>query len=215
MRTKWLIKLLWRTYSYTAYGNGLSTRSVINAKDCVLVRNNIIQRPTDDTIILFASRLTENQRTIDINLNAQKTPCFIACDEKDRITIENIYKKYEGNSPVIISGKKFNNDVVTSIKTDAPYVIDKLDNHDTKIWNDIYTFFGINNANTEKKERLITDEANANNGAVSINAQTMLLTRKKACEQINVLFGTNISVELRDLSEMIGNVQHMEVGQNG
>lgn len=202
--------------AYSAYGTGYS-RQTISARDSVLIRNNVLERPTDDSIVLFASRLTENQRTIDINLNAQKTPVFISCDEQDRMTIENIYSKYEGGSPVILGGKKLSRELIQAVKTDAPYVIDKLDDHDTKIWNDIYTFFGINNANIQKKERLITDEANANNGAVSINAQTMLLTRQEACDQMNKMFELDppVSVKMRDLTQMVDGLRESEEGDNG
>lgn len=203
--------------SYSVYGTGLN-RASIDAKKSVLIRNNLLERPTDETVMLFASRLTENQRTLDINLNALKTPCFTTCDEQDRATILNIYNKWDGYSPIIIGGKKLNREVIQVMKTDAPYYIDKLDVHDTKIWNDIYTFFGINNANVQKKERLITDEANANNEAVSLNAQAMLLTRLKACADINELYPNlekKVNVKMRDLSAMFGNSQGEEGADDG
>lgn len=197
--------------AYSAYGSGY-TRSIVPAKESVLIRNNQIERPTDETVTLFASRLTENQRTIDVNLNAQKTPVFMSCDEQDRLTIENTYKKWEGFMPVIFGGKKMGKDIIQVMRTDAPYIVDKLDIHDVKIWNDIYTFFGINNANTQKRERLNGDEVNANNEAVSVNAQTMLLTRKKACDEINKLFELEnpVNVKMRDLSMMFGNIEIKE-----
>ena len=57
--------------------------------------------------------------------------------------------------------------------------------------------YGINNANTDKRERLITDEVNANNQLVQLCGDTGLLCRKQACEKFNKLYGTNIDVELR------------------
>lgn len=192
--------------SYSVYGTGYN-RTAISAKESVLIRNNQLERPTDDSVILFASRITENQRTIDVNLHAMKTPLFVACDEQDRLTIENIYKKWDGFSPIIIGGKKMNRELIKVMKTDAPFLIDKLDIHDTKLWNDVYTFFGINNANTAKRERLNGDEVNSNNEAISVNAQAMLLTRKKACTDINELYPDlekPVSVRMRDLSQMFG-----------
>lgn len=197
--------------AYSAYGTGYQ-RTTIGAKECVLIRNNQISRPTDESIMLFASRLTENQRTLDVNMNALKTPILIACDEQDRTTMQNVYNKWEGFAPVIIGGKKFNRSALSVMKTDAPFLIDKLDVHDTKIWNDIYTFFGINNSNTQKKERLITDEANANNEAISLNAQAMLLTREKACEEINKMYELEkpVSVKMRDLTQMTEQLKEKE-----
>ena len=55
--------------------------------------------------------------------------------------------------------------------------------------------------NTEKRERLITDEANANNEVISINAQSMLLTREQACKEINDKYGLDIAVSMRTFNE--------------
>ena len=59
------------------------------------------------------------------------------------------------------------------------------------------TFLGINNANMDKRERLVDDEVQANNEQIEMSAQVMLKNRERACELINDLFDTNISVEFR------------------
>jgi hypothetical protein len=181
--------------SFTAY-------STIYQKDflrdnCVLIRNNYLERPTDNSVVLFASRLTEAERTIDTNIKAQKTPVLIRCDDKDRLTMKNLYKDYEGNEPFILGGKALNLEGLKVLKTDAPFVADKVQNYKHEIWNEALTFFGVNNANSDKRERLITDEVNANNEVISINAQAMLLTRLEACKWINEKYGLNVSVKMR------------------
>lgn len=183
-----------------------NAHSTIYSKDfkrdeCVLIRNNYLERPTDNTVVLFASRLTEAERTIDTNIRAQKTPVLISCDEKDRLTMKNLYSQYEGNEPFILGGKSLNPDSIKVLKTDAPFVADKIQSYKHEIWNESLTFFGINNANSDKRERLITDEVNANNEVISINAQSMLLTRLEACEQINKMYGLNVSVKMRSTNE--------------
>lgn len=54
------------------------------------------------------------------------------------------------------------------------------------------TDFGIPNANTEKKERLITDEVNANNGDTKILPQERLDNFKAVCAQLNRMAGTTL-----------------------
>jgi hypothetical protein len=171
----------------------------VNREDCVLIRNNYLERPTDNSVVLFTARLTEAERTIDVNIKAQKTPVLIRTDEKDRLTVENLYKKYEGNEPFILGGKSLNLEGLKVFKTDAPFVADKLQVYKRDIWNEALTFFGINNANSDKRERLIMDEVNANNEVISVNAEAMLLTRQEACEQINKKYGLNVSVKMRNL----------------
>jgi hypothetical protein len=160
-----------------------------------------LERPTDNSVVLFASRLTEAERTIDTNIKAQKTPVLIRCDDKDRLTMKNLYRDYEGNEPFILGGKSLNLDGLKVLKTDAPFVADKLQNYKHEIWNEALTFFGVNNANSDKRERLITDEVNANNEVISINAQAMLLTRLEACEKINKLYGLDVSVKMRSFED--------------
>ena len=67
---------------------------------------------------------------------------------------------------------------------------------------------GINTLAVEKKERLITDEANANNEAIDFNIGAMLKARQDACEEINKMFGLNVSVTLRYTQEVTDNADN-------
>lgn len=138
---------------------------------------------------LFAYRLYEAQRTADINVIAQKTPVMIAVDERQRSMMENLYNQYNGNHPFIFGdNKQLSKDILQAIKTDAPFVADKIQDYKKEIWNEALTFLGVNNIMEEKKERLITDEANTNNELINLNLQSFLAPRKKACEQFNEKF---------------------------
>lgn len=187
---------------YTAYGIGYHEQFRLD--ECVYIRNNYLDKPTSITVQLFANRLTEAERTIDVNIKAQKTPVMIRCGEKERLTMLNIYDKYEGNEPFIMEGKALEQGVMQVFKTDAPFVADKVQEYKRQIWNEAMTFFGINNNYSEdKKERLLTDEINANNEQVSIMAESMLITRQEACKKFNELFKPEkpLSVKMRSFSE--------------
>lgn len=166
-------------------------------KDSVLIFNNYLHTPTMQTISLYAERLTAIERAIDVNVNAQKTPIAILTDEKQKRTVEEIYRKYEGNAPVIIGAKNLDLDSVKALTTGAPYVADKLNILKRQIWNEALTFFGIENANTEKRERLVSDEITSNLGGVQAQRYVMLNAREQAAYKINRMFGTNISVKFR------------------
>lgn len=166
-------------------------------KDSVLIFNNYLHTPTMQTISLYAERLTAIERAIDVNVNAQKTPIAILTDEKQKRTVEEIYRKYEGNAPVIIGAKNLDLDSVKAMTTGAPYVADKLNILKRQIWNEALTFFGVENANTEKRERLVSDEITSNLGGVQAQRYVMLNAREQAANKINKMFGTNISVKFR------------------
>ena len=154
--------------------------------ECVYIMNNEMQLPTMETIELFALRLYEAERTIDVNIKAQKTPVLIEGDAKSMITLKNLYAKFSGNEPFIFGNKKFNLDKALNVlKTDAPFIADKLQDYKHEVWNECLTFLGINNANTDKKERLVTDEVNSNNDLIKFYFNCFYKTRKKACDEIN------------------------------
>lgn len=188
---------------YEAYSTGYSKR--FDADKCVLIMNNCLMRPTLWSIQLFALRLYETERTIDVNVKAQKTPVLLTCNNNQRLTLENLYLKYEGNQPFIFADKSQDlGSMVNCIKTDAPYLADKLQDYKHEIWNECLTYLGINNANTDKKERLIVDEVTANDDLINLNLDTFLKYRKEACDNINKMFNLNVSVEIRqDIQELL------------
>lgn len=173
--------------------------------DVVYIMNNELQKPTREFMELFAYRLYETERTIDINLQAQKTPILIEGDTKTILTLKNVYMQYSGNTPFIFGNKQFDiSNKLNVLKTDAPYIIDKLDVHKHQIFNDALTVLGIDNANTDKKERLITNEVESNEELIKYYLNCYYKTRKKACDDINKKFGLNISIELnKDIIDLL------------
>ena len=173
--------------------------------DVVYIMNNELQKPTREFMELFAYRLYETERTIDINLQAQKTPILIEGDTKTILTLKNVYMQYSGNTPFIFGNKQFDiSNKLNVLKTDAPYIIDKLDIHKHQIFNDALTVLGIDNANTDKKERLITNEVESNEQLITYYLNCFYKTRKKACDDIKEKFGLNISIELnKDIIDLL------------
>lgn len=183
-------------YTYTG-------KELINGVNCVVIRNNDLMVPTRNTIKLFAYRLAEITRTADVNINAQKTPVLLTGNEKNILSLKTVYKQWSGNEPAIYYNKDgINGALIQAIKTDAPPVFDKLRDEKHQIWNECMTFLGINNANMDKRERLVTDEVQANNEQIDISGEVMLKSRQEACNLINKLFGEQISVCTRKTPEI-------------
>ena len=192
------IPLLRRAYAVNGYNK------MCSAKDSVLIFNNYLHTPTQSTIELFARRLYEIERAIDINVKAQKTPTLILSSEQQRLTMKNLYMQYDGNEPFIFGDKNLDIDGIKSLKTDAPFVADKLENLKHQVWNEALTFCGIENSNQDKKERLVSDEVGSNYGNIEAQRNVMLNARKQAVKKINSMFGTKIDVHFRsNLTTMV------------
>lgn len=184
--------------------------------ECILVKNNWDRTPTMGSMELFAYRLAECDRSCDVNIKGQKFPIMVLVDEKQRLLMENLYNKYNGNQPFIFGDKKAfgeNSPSMNAINTGSPFVADKLMDYKKEIWNEALTFLGINNILVDKKERLISDEANSNNELINLNLQSYLAPRQDACRQFNEKYGLTgtdkeISVRVRsDLHNIIKNMQ--------
>lgn len=175
--------------------------------DIVIVRNNIERYPTSDTVELFARRLYEAERACDVNIKGQKTPVLLAADETQRLTIKNVYSDYDGNSPAICVTKNFDPSSIKSIATVAPFVADKIQQYKRNVWNEFLTFIGVNNIETEKKERLTNVEANANNNVVNLSADVMLLTRQQAAKEFSEKWDKQITVKRRTFDEIQQNIE--------
>lgn len=181
-----------RAYAVNGYQRELTD------KDSVLIYNNTIHTNSMLDTEIFARKLYEIDRAIEINAKAQKTPILLSCDETERLSVLNLYKEFDGNAPVIHGQKGLRSDMLQVVKTDAPYVADKLYTLKTQIWNEALTYLGISNINVQKKERLITDEVMRNQGGTIASRYSRLESRRQACEKINEMFGLNVDVDYRE-----------------
>lgn len=184
----------------------------LNATNSVIIFNNNLRTNSMLDVEMYARRLYEIERTIDVNVKGQKTPTLIKCNENQRLTLKNLYMKYDGNEPFIFGERDLDPESIKVLQTGAPYVADKLNILKRQIWNEALTYLGIDNANTEKKERLISDEVASNLGGVAAQRFTRLNARRKAAKQINEMFGLNIEVDFREEVKAMFKDEDMERG---
>ena len=125
-----------KSRAYSPYNNYQRNLSI---DDSVIVYNNYLRTGSRIDVEVFAKRLYNLDRVIDINANAQKTPVLIKCAETQRLTMKNLYKEFDGNSPVIYGDNGLNDAGFSVLKTDAPYVADRIYQLKTQIWNEALT----------------------------------------------------------------------------
>jgi len=163
----------------------------------VLIQNNDLATPTMNAVRLFAIELAELKATIRTNVLAQKTPYIITGNDLNMLTMKNIYSQVEANSPAIFTDKTVDLETFNVHLTPAPFVADKLNTQRNAVWNEFMTFIGINNANLEKKERMLEEEVTSNNEQMTASENIMLKSRLEACERINWLYDLNVKVKMR------------------
>lgn len=186
--------------AYSAYNN---YQKLLKPSNSAIIYNNYLRTNSVLDIKMFARRLAVLDRIIDVNANAQKTPVMIRGSEKQRLTMMNLYKEFDGNAPFIFGDKDLDLKDLTVLKTDAPYVADKIYQLKTQIWNEALTYLGISNININKKERLITDEVTRNQGGTIASRYSRLEARRQGVKRANELFGGNIEVNYREDFQML------------
>lgn len=198
--------------AYSSYNN---YQKLLKYNNSVIIWNNYLHGNSILDVEMFARRLYNIDRIIDVNANAQKTPVLLQGSEKQRLTLLNLYKEYDGNAPFIFGDKNLDINSLKSFSTNAPYVCDKLYQLKTQIWNEALTYLGISNINIQKKERLVTDEVTRNQGGTIASRYSRLETRRQAVEKINEMFGTNIEVNYReDFQQISDDNQPEDPGAN-
>lgn len=176
---------------------------LVNGENCYVIRNNDLMLPNFPIIRHYAYKLCNIDRAIDTNVEAVKTPIIVRCSEKQKLSLKNAINQRKDNEPVIWSSDLSDiNEMVDTLTTNAPIVFPQLQTQKHMILNEVFTDLGINNANMDKRERMVANEVEANNEQVKACEDVMLKARQQACKEINRIFGTNISVKRRKLEEI-------------
>ncbi|MEG0577172.1 MAG: hypothetical protein RR500_04890 [Bacilli bacterium] len=173
---------------------------------CIKVSDSIIIRLEDeilrDSIIClkYSKKIQEIEDIMSVNLNSQKTPIHISCTKDQELTVKRIYEKYNGNEPIIITDTDSNELANINVyKTDAPFLLDKFQDHKKNIENEFLTQKGINNLTSDKKERLLTGEVNSNNQLIHTTLEKHLQIRELFCTMINDKYKCDMSVKIRGI----------------
>ena len=191
--------------SYVIVTNPLLPTLTLNIdRDCVLVKLQPDYSSICDIVGYYADQLALASEAMGVNLVNTKSGIVFGAENKAQA---EAYKKMFDNlsegDPATVIGKNLLNDdgspswfpFVASVK--ESYVTSDILSDMRKIEAMFDTDIGIPNANTDKRERLISDEVNANNVETATRCELWLETVRKEFEKANAMFGLNLSVDWR------------------
>lgn len=186
---------------YRVNRNGIYSRDV-SASDSVCIWGNQIREPEIDVVMSYAARLAQIDRTIEIDLLNERNPMIVACSQDQRLTVQNLISKIYDGEPVVWGTENLAMDNLASMVGVFPLnqnagagAVSSIKHMESKskIWGEALTMLGIMNVNSEKRERMVVEEAAANSGQVLASRESFMKPRELACQQINEKFGLNVS----------------------
>lgn len=186
----------------TAYAEKISLER--NKYDFVICKNNKLQTPTIVLVNYFCQKIKNIESTLDCNIYAQKMPVLFKGKKEKQKTLLNAFNKFNANQPYMFVDEDFTEDVkLETLTSDTKFIAKDLFDLKDRYKQEFYTFLGVNNANTVKAERLLTDEVNANNQFISLNFETMYKARLDFCNEFKRIFSIDIRVKPSIQSEIL------------
>ena len=187
-------------YSNPIIGGG----GLVIHEECELIKLQGNYTGIWDLILYYASKMALLSEAFDMNAaNVKTSRIFFVKSKVAAETLKKLADKVQSGQIITVLDKDlldengkftaewFNDDL------NKNYICDKLLIELRKLENEFCTDLGIPNSNTDKKERLITDEVNSNNTETMLRADLWLDRLKACCDAVNNMFDLNISVDWR------------------
>lgn len=181
-------------------------------KNCEVIRCQPDYGNILDLVTTYADLMALCLETAGINLINSKTSfIFFAENKSTGESYKKLYDRVASGEPMSVIDKKLLNDDGTPAwdfftqNVGQNYITDKVLNDMKTLEDQFNTAIGIPNANTQKRERMITDEVNANNAGTEALVNVMLHTIQEDLKKVNAMFNTDISVSYKYKQEKINN----------
>lgn len=166
-----------------------------NMGKALVIYPNYTRIPDIETVYLYALKLAQIDMTIEINSLSARLTKIVKTSENKKLSHMNVQRKVMDGEPIVWVGEGFNNEDISVLDLGVnPDTIVSMQSVRAKLWNEAMTLLGINNANQDKKERMVADEVGANDDQINVHRAIALNMRRKFCEQANEAWGLNISV---------------------
>lgn len=186
--------------------DGLKTLEI--GTQCEIIKLQPNYSGVMDIVTTYADLMALCVETAGINLlNSKMSYIFFSRNKQSAESFKKMYDKVASGDPMAVIDKSLLDDegnpawTMFTQNVGQNYITDKILNDLQTIEDQFNTDIGIPNANTQKKERLIVDEVNANNTDTNAKVSLWLETMRYDIEKVNKMFGLNLSVSYRFTNE--------------
>jgi hypothetical protein len=196
---------------YNVIGNNFTSVSVSAIKDTesfdkqdisqiigkgIPIWANKQRTPDIDIVLIYAKKLANFDRTVEINSMNARMPKVVVSNENMTLTMSNLSRQIEeGQNNLKVRGNINLEDIkALDLGIDSLAILN-IDIVRDRQWNKCMTLLGIQASNQDKKERLVSDEVTANGDQTSMMQYVNLNERRAAVKKINDYYGLNIIVE--------------------
>lgn len=169
--------------------------------DCVLIKMNYdYTSPIIPICNRFATLLSECDSSISVNLMNSKVAFIGLCSSKKVAdSMRLMYDEISSGSPAVyVKGDQINGDNILYNHVKENFIAGDIQILKRKLMSEFLTEIGVNNANTDKRERLTDNEVEANNGEIQLNAGYWFDNIKEGIDKVNKMFGLNIVIKLKN-----------------
>lgn len=179
-------------------------------QECELIRLQPDYGGVMDIVMHYAELMAIATETMSVNMfNSKLAYVFMSSNKAGAETFKKLYDKIASGQPSAVIDKAAVNpdgsrpwELFTQ-NVGQNYITDKVLSDLRKIEAMFDTDIGIPNANTDKRERLITDEVNANNIETLSKCSLWLEEIRTSCEKVNEMFGLSLAVDWRYKAEEV------------
>ena len=182
-------------------------------EDCTLIKIAFDYRGIMDIVYRNATLLSECDSSISVNLMNSKVAFIGLVESKAQAnSMKLMYDMISKGEPaVFVKGSQINSDTILYNHVKENFVAGDIQILKRKIMSEFLTEIGVNNANTDKKERLTDNEVEANDSEIQLNGGYWLENIQEGLEKTNSMFGLNLTVKLKNTVNTEGEIDNVNI----
>lgn len=182
-------------------------------ENSVLIKGNHTMVPDYLTTWAYTPKIANCLRAIDVHTETLKRPYMVVCPDKVVNSARTVLQKISDNEIAIIGERLGDNGEIKILPLSSNSNLQDMWANVKNYYNQVFSSLGVKNSYTEKRERMITAEAEGEGNAIRHMLESELNERQIACERINEMFGLNVSVEANEIETFLEELMEAEAAR--